>query len=284
MWSDWALEKQAAKLYNRGIFYKFQQELMNSTKFHMMEMEKKYEVYKSPTQALFDYNPRTFIVVVDTHSETISCVCGKFEKDGILCCHALKVIQALNIDELPEKYFIDRWRPKEKRAFQANEEDANLEDLDEQMAFFSFSRRLVQLASEASKNPARRKVLNKQIGNLERLILDIPCMPELEQSKCSASDLSAVTGGLLTSDSKGENTINDPIYSKPKGRMKKTGRQKSILEEIISRPKVTCSGCNKQGHNITGCKQIQQESPAKPKKSASRKNAKQHREKTAKQK
>lgn len=25
MWSDWALEKQAAELYNRGIFYKFQQ-------------------------------------------------------------------------------------------------------------------------------------------------------------------------------------------------------------------------------------------------------------------
>ena len=168
---------------------------MTSTKFHMMEVERKkqYEVYKSPTQALFDYNPRIFIVIVDIDSETISCVCWKFEKDGIMCCHALKVIQAINIDELPEKYFIDRWRPKEKRAFQANEEDANLEDLDEQMAFFSFSRRLVQLASEASKNLARRKMLNEQIGNLEKLILDIPCMPEMEQPKCSASDLTAIT-------------------------------------------------------------------------------------------
>ena len=139
----------------------------------MMEVEKnkQYEVYKSPTQALLDYNPRTFTVIVDTESETISYVCGKFEKDGILCCHALKVIQALNVDELPQKFFIDRWRPKEKRVFQGNEENANLEDLDEQMAFFLFSRRLVQLASEASKNP---------------------CMPEMERPKCSASDLTAL--------------------------------------------------------------------------------------------
>ena len=109
-------------------------------------------------------------------------------------------------------------------------------------------------------------MLNEQIENLEKLILDIPCMPEMEQSKCSASDLTAITGEIMTSDSKGEKKLNDPVYIKPKGRIKKTWRQKSIVEEIISRPKVTCSGCNKQGHNITGCKQIEQESPEKPKK------------------
>ena len=116
--------------------------------------------------------------MVDIDSETFTCICGKFEKDGILCCHALKVIQALNIDEIAEKYFIDRWRPKEKRAFQANEEDANLEDLDDQMAFFSFSRRLTELSSQASKNPARREVLNEQITNKEKLIMTKPFMQE----------------------------------------------------------------------------------------------------------
>lgn len=125
-------------------------------------------------------------------------------------------------------------------------------------------------------------MLNEKIGNLEKLILDIPCMPGLEQSKCSASDLTPVTREVLSSDSKGENTLKDPIYSKPNGRMKKTGRQKSIVEEIISKPKVTCSGCKKQGHNITGCKQIEQESPEKPQKTARRKIAKQCKEKTAK--
>ena len=75
---------------------------MNSTMFHMVEVErnKQYEVFKSPTQALFEYNPRTFIVMVDRDSETFTCICGKFKKDGILCCHALKVMQALNIDDV----------------------------------------------------------------------------------------------------------------------------------------------------------------------------------------
>ena len=83
----------------------------------------------------------------------------------------------MNIDELAGKYFIDRWSPKEKKLVQDNEEDANNEDLDDQMAFFSFSRRLIQLASQASKNPAKRKLLNEQIGKVEKLVFDIPFIP-----------------------------------------------------------------------------------------------------------
>ena len=116
--------------------------------------------------------------MVDRDSETFTCICGKFEKEGILCSHALKVMQTLNIDEVAEKYFMDRWRPKEKKSHQVPEEVTNLEDLDDQMAFFSFSRRLTELSSQASKNPARREVLNEQITNLEKLILAIPFMPE----------------------------------------------------------------------------------------------------------
>lgn len=100
---------------------------------------------------------------------------------------------------------------------------------------------------------------------MEQLILDIPCIPEWEQSKCSTSDITAVTGEVLSLDSKCENILKDPVYIKPKGRMKKTGMQKSIVEEIISKQKMTCSGCGKQGHKITRCKQMEEESPHKPK-------------------
>ena len=66
--------------------------------------------------------------------------------------------------------------------------------------------------------------------------------------------------------SNSENTLKDPVYTKPKGRMKKTGRQKSIVEEILAKPKMACSGCGKQGHRITGCKPTEEDATQKIKK------------------
>ena len=45
--------------------------------------------------------------------------------------------------------------------------------------------------------------------------------------------------------------------------MKKTGRQKSIVEEILAKPKMACSGCGKQGHRITGCKPTEENATQK---------------------
>ena len=45
--------------------------------------------------------------------------------------------------------------------------------------------------------------------------------------------------------------------------MKKRGRQKSIVEEILAKPKMTCFGCGKQGHMITGCKPTKEDATQK---------------------
>ena len=57
---------------------------------------------------------RKYIVATDLTEgkEEFSCICGKFNKDGILCAHILKVIVEEEINKIPEKYFIDRWRKK----------------------------------------------------------------------------------------------------------------------------------------------------------------------------
>jgi zinc finger SWIM domain-containing protein 3 len=39
----------------------------------------------------------------------MKCSCKKFEFAGILCCHALKVLDFNNIREIPEEYILKRW-------------------------------------------------------------------------------------------------------------------------------------------------------------------------------
>jgi hypothetical protein len=55
------------------------------------------------------------MVKVELTNEEYSCICCQFEKDGLMCSYILKVMLHQNIDKIPEKYIIDRWRKKDKK-------------------------------------------------------------------------------------------------------------------------------------------------------------------------
>ncbi|KAM7270223.1 hypothetical protein ACFE04_029437 [Oxalis oulophora] len=50
------------------------------------------------------------IVTWVPENEEIHCSCKEFETSGILCRHALRVLVVKNYFQIPEKYFISRWR------------------------------------------------------------------------------------------------------------------------------------------------------------------------------
>lgn len=37
--------------------------------------------------------------------------CCKMERDGILCCHILKVFTHIGLDVIPEQYMLQHWTP-----------------------------------------------------------------------------------------------------------------------------------------------------------------------------
>lgn len=75
---------------------------------------------------------RKYIVLADLTigKEEFSCICGKFNEDGILCVHILKLIVEEEINEIPAKYFIDIWRKKETKFHStARDETSNTHEL-----------------------------------------------------------------------------------------------------------------------------------------------------------
>jgi hypothetical protein len=106
-WVRSELELQAGRIYNRKIFYKFQKQIMFTTKLHVEEVEKfvRYEVYKTPMLQQQDFRSRRYLVSVNIASQDFTCICYKFDKDGMVCTHILRVLVHLNISELPEKYW-----------------------------------------------------------------------------------------------------------------------------------------------------------------------------------
>jgi hypothetical protein len=120
------IEFQAGRIYNRTIFYKFQKQLSFTTKLHVDKNER-YEVYKTGMLAEKDFRPQRFLVLVNLQLHDFSCICCKFQKDGILWSHILHVLVTLNISELQEKYLIDRWKPKERKIVRDKQYNVPLE-------------------------------------------------------------------------------------------------------------------------------------------------------------
>ncbi|KAM0827433.1 hypothetical protein ACQ4PT_068199 [Festuca glaucescens] len=110
-WGNQLIERHAAKIYTRGIYLKFFTELLNSTAFGLTEVER-YKEYK--VKKLFRYKQpefwrEEFRVRFDRTMMKFECDCNKFERDGIICCHILRIFTQFDITRIPEHYIVERW-------------------------------------------------------------------------------------------------------------------------------------------------------------------------------
>ena len=53
---------------------------------------------------------KTVLARLDSADMTVACSCKKFEFVGVQCGHVIKVLDVRNIQELPGRNFLKRWR------------------------------------------------------------------------------------------------------------------------------------------------------------------------------
>jgi hypothetical protein len=103
--------RQMKKIYTRKLFNVFPYELQLSSSYYIVCIEGDALIdvvpYKRCRESL--YGTRTFRVTADKSLGVYSCTCCKFQTDGILCCHIMKVFDALAVYEVPEHYILPRW-------------------------------------------------------------------------------------------------------------------------------------------------------------------------------
>jgi hypothetical protein len=117
-WGHNRIEKHASKLYTRGIFFKFQLELQNSTAFvvDVVEADTTYNLRKTFNYAKQEYHREIFQVKVNRSIEQFDCICGKYQRDGILCCHVLRLFTQFYIIHIPDHYINKRWTKEYREA------------------------------------------------------------------------------------------------------------------------------------------------------------------------
>ncbi|XP_043705054.1 protein FAR1-RELATED SEQUENCE 5-like [Telopea speciosissima] len=104
--------RQAGKVYTPYIFKQFLEEYEWMAAC-VIKSRKGDDIFCEYVVGLVDeemnFVEGEYVVLYKPSEHLIECSCKKFETFGILCCHALKVIDVLDLKCIPDKYILRRW-------------------------------------------------------------------------------------------------------------------------------------------------------------------------------
>ena len=159
---------QASKLYTPPIFEAFQGE---------------YERSLAACTNAFDGNNEYLIahciyeeeykVIGDPLKQKVVCGCQQFDRVGILCSHALRVLDMMNIKSLPPQYMLKRWTRQARAGTIRDNQGRNIiadPKMDAILRFRFMSHKFLDLAYRAADFPectvlvdSTLEILGKQI-------------------------------------------------------------------------------------------------------------------------
>ncbi|KAL3537770.1 hypothetical protein ACH5RR_001136 [Cinchona calisaya] len=138
------MEQQAANLYTKKIFAKFQEELVETfvytaNKVDGTDLVSKFRVAK------YEHDDEAYIVTLDVSNVKANCSCQMFEYSGILCRHILTVFTVTNVLTLPAHYMLKRWTRTARVVLGSDDKGADKQDME------SLTSRFNNLCREALK-------------------------------------------------------------------------------------------------------------------------------------
>ncbi|WVZ50147.1 hypothetical protein U9M48_001433 [Paspalum notatum var. saurae] len=190
----YTIERQAQEVYNRNIFRRFQNQLKATPMLSYTTIDEHgvFEVYQKTNQEKKPHKTRRYIVVakLTDELEALTCVCGKFDKDGILCSHVLKVLIEEGVTKIPECYIKERWRKKEFEVGAPPKERAQANN--PIIMHNLLSRKAAVLTSAAAKTEETMQFVCEEIDRLQERVTQ---MLTSKASQISiGGESSAVTG------------------------------------------------------------------------------------------
>jgi hypothetical protein len=108
------MEKKFQDVYTNAKFKEVRKEFMwfMSCNCSLLKSEGAISTYQVSDEVKIDdyIKEIRFCVYFNENKCEVKCTCGLFEFRGILCRHALTVLDIRNVRSLPRKYILDRWR------------------------------------------------------------------------------------------------------------------------------------------------------------------------------
>ncbi|KAJ6723842.1 FAR1-RELATED SEQUENCE 10 ISOFORM 1 [Salix koriyanagi] len=114
------------------------------------------------------------LVIWMPEDEQIHCSCKEFEHSGILCRHSLRLLEVKNYFQLPERYFLPRWR-RDQSLFPMDDQNSQSNNDDCAQALHALTETLLteSLTSKERFNHVQREITG--------LLAEVRSMPVAEE-------------------------------------------------------------------------------------------------------
>ncbi|RLN35412.1 hypothetical protein C2845_PM03G29830 [Panicum miliaceum] len=108
-WSRYPIEKHASTVYTKNLFYEFSKEFEKTAEYDV-EPEGQLQFWLVPnSNYVYGYGKRTYLVTTLEDEGSYYCECSKFDRDGMICCHIMKILTRLGVKAIPERYILKSW-------------------------------------------------------------------------------------------------------------------------------------------------------------------------------
>nr|XP_051189931.1 protein FAR1-RELATED SEQUENCE 5-like [Lolium perenne] len=104
-------KEEAMKIYTYPIYGKFAEELRKGTAYNIEVVEEKrlYRVIRVANYRNAEFPRLIYVVTVSSDDDVYRCSCSKMARDGIHCCHVMRVASHIGLTELPVSFINPRW-------------------------------------------------------------------------------------------------------------------------------------------------------------------------------
>jgi len=106
-WSPFPIEKHALVVYTRDIYLRFRLEFELIGRYNVQTPGQNMYLLVPNNVKCYPYGSRNYMV--NANGGHFNCDCCKIKRDGILCCHVLKVFTHIGIDAIPDRFILKRW-------------------------------------------------------------------------------------------------------------------------------------------------------------------------------
>ncbi|XP_015695546.2 protein FAR1-RELATED SEQUENCE 1-like [Oryza brachyantha] len=161
---------EASKLYTPRIFEAFEGEYEISLAACSKALDDNNEYLVGDFTCEDDHK-----VVGDPLKQMVVCSCGQFDRIGILCGHALKVLDLMNIKSLSPQYVLKRWtREAQSGTIQDNQGRNIIENpkMDAMLRYRFMSQKFLSLAHRAANFPECTTLVDNALDILGKQIED----------------------------------------------------------------------------------------------------------------
>ncbi|XP_077215583.1 protein FAR1-RELATED SEQUENCE 1-like [Tasmannia lanceolata] len=251
------LEEEAGIFYTRNMFNIFQDELRDSSGCWYDHLSKDGAVEEYLVGPRNDVKSRWFRVFYDdSDGVTVKCDCAKFEREGILYKHILRIMDTKQLKKVSDHYTLRRWSIQAMYqvggSISKRPQVGSSVNLFQRWCLISRWQRLVD-------GPGRdEKVFNRMTEFCDLLFAEEEQKQKENDVTLEASEIPIVGSEVYSNFGVSqipEITIRDPPITKTKGRPKNPTGLKSSLETSVSQPKKrTCKSYGGKGHYKSTCK------------------------------